>query len=66
MLNLIQVTPGQRLRLRNGATCEVLENIGDGIWVQARVVDNPADPDAVGREDLVHCEEVAGLEAAAN
>ena len=66
MLNLIQVTPGQRLRLRNGAICEVLENIGDGIWVQARVVDSKADPDAVGSEDLVHCEEVVGLAEAGN
>jgi hypothetical protein len=61
MLNLMEVAPGQRLLLRSGAVCEVLENIGDGIWVQARVVDHPKDPDNVGSEDLVHCEEVLGL-----
>jgi len=66
MLNLIQVTPGQRLKLRNGAICEVLENIGDGIWVQARVVDHKAEPDTVGSEDLVHCEEVVGLDESGN
>ena len=37
------------------------ENIGDGIWVQARVVKNEAEPATVGDEELVHCEEVVGL-----
>lgn len=61
MLNLIDVAPGQHIRLRSGAVCEVLENIGDGIWVQARVVKNEAAPASVGAEELVHCEEVVGL-----
>jgi hypothetical protein len=32
-----------------------------GIWVQARVVKNDADPDTFGDEELIHCEEVVGL-----
>lgn len=61
MLNLMEVKLGQLIALRSGAVCEVVENIGDGIWVQARVVKNDADPSSVGAEELVHCEEVAGL-----
>jgi hypothetical protein len=61
MLNLMDVAPGQHIALRSGAICEVVENIGDGIWVQTRVVRNAADPSTVGTEELVHCEEVVGL-----
>jgi hypothetical protein len=32
----------------------VTENIGDGIWLKARMAD--------GEEDLLFCEDIAGLE----
>jgi hypothetical protein len=57
MLNLLDVQPGQVLRLKDGSTAEVTENIGDGIWLKARVDG--------GDEDLVFCEDIAGLEDAA-
>ncbi|MDO8778274.1 MAG: hypothetical protein Q7K57_58075 [Burkholderiaceae bacterium] len=54
MLNLLSVEPGQILRMKDGSTAEVLENMGDGIWLKARM---PS-----GDEDLVFCEEIAGLQ----
>ena len=54
MLNLMTVVPGQRLSLKTGAVAEVVENMGDGIWLQLRDV-------ASGEEELVHCEEIVGL-----
>ncbi|KDC06936.1 (S)-2-haloacid dehalogenase domain protein, partial [Bordetella bronchiseptica E012] len=36
MLNLMQLQPGQLLALRDGRKGEVVENMGDGIWVQVR------------------------------
>lgn len=53
MLNLLEIEPGQVVRLKSGGTAEVVENIGDGIWLKARMAD--------GEEDLVFCEDVAGL-----
>ncbi|MDP9968897.1 hypothetical protein J2W39_000120 [Variovorax paradoxus] len=53
MINLMTVEPGQKLRLKDGTIAEVVENIGDGIWVQAR---RAGDSD----EDLIHCEEILG------
>jgi hypothetical protein len=53
MLNLLEVKPGQILRMKDGTTAEVTENIGDGIWLKARVDG--------GDEDLVFCEDIAGL-----
>jgi len=54
MLNLMNVQAGQSIRLKNGAVAEVVENIGDGIWLQLRL------PQSV-EEELVHCEEMVEL-----
>ena len=54
MLNLLAIEPGQVIRLKNGATAEVIENVGDGIWLNARFEG--------GDEELVFCEDIAGLE----
>lgn len=55
MLNFMNLKSGQRLRLRDGRTGEVIDNIGDGIWVQVRI-------DGEDEEgELVHCEEAQGL-----
>lgn len=56
MLNLFVVQPGQVVRLKNGSTAQVTENIGDGIWLRAKGQD--------GEEDLVFCEDIASLEEA--
>jgi hypothetical protein len=53
MINLLTVEPGCRLRLKDGTVAEVVENIGDGIWLQAR---RAGDSDA----ELLHCEEIVG------
>ncbi|MCA0213731.1 MAG: hypothetical protein LCH79_11230 [Proteobacteria bacterium] len=54
ILNLLAIEPGQVVRLKSGGTAEVTENIGDGIWLKARMAD--------GEEDLLFCEDIAGLE----
>lgn len=53
MLNLLDIQPGQVVRLKSGATAEVLENVGDGIWLRARLES--------GDEELVFCEDIAGV-----
>ncbi len=57
-VNFLELQPGQRIVLRNQAVAEVLENLGDGIWVKGRFVESPADPSLVGSEDLCYCEDV--------
>ncbi|MDM0015358.1 hypothetical protein QTH87_23145 [Variovorax sp. J22P168] len=54
MLNLMNVQVGDRIRLKDGSVAEVVENIGDGIWLQLR---SPGAAD----EELVHCEEMVEL-----
>ena len=54
MLNLMNVRVGQSIRLKNGSVAEVVDNIGDGIWLQLRLPES-------GEEELVHCEEMVEL-----
>lgn len=53
MLNLLDIQPGQVIELKNGMQVEVLENIGDGIWLKCKMSD--------GEEELVFCEDIAGV-----
>lgn len=60
-VHLMDLTPGQRIILKNQAVVQVIENMGDGIWVQVRYEESPADASMVGNEELCHCEEVVRL-----
>jgi hypothetical protein len=51
MLNLMDVISGQVIELKDGSTLNVVENVGDGIWLKVL--------DASGGEDLVFCEDIA-------
>lgn len=53
MLNLMDVQPGQFIRMKSGATAEVVENVGDGMWLKAKFEGED--------EELVFCEDIAEL-----
>lgn len=55
-LNLLDIQAGQVVVLKNGEQAVVLENIGDGIWLKCKM---PG-----GEEELVFCEDIAGVQAA--
>lgn len=57
-VNLLDVKPGQRILMKNQSLVEVVENLGDGIWVKGRLLEAPQDPSMVGSEDLCYCEEI--------
>ncbi len=57
-VNLLDVQPGQRIMMKNKAVAEVVENLGDGIWVKGRFIESPDDPSLIDTEDLCYCEEV--------
>ncbi|WP_458766313.1 hypothetical protein [Cupriavidus basilensis] len=61
MINFMELKAGQQLVLKNNAVAEVIDNIGDGIWVQVRYIDSPQDPSMVGAEELCHCEEAVRI-----
>jgi hypothetical protein len=64
MIDLLKLEPGTRIKLIDGRIAEVVENMGDGQWVMARILvacDRPAD---VGTEELCHSQDIVGLESA--
>jgi|GEM_PF-1080483 len=56
-VDFMSLQPGDRIRLKNQDVLEIIENIGDGIWVNGRILQSPDNPEAVGSEQLCHCEE---------
>ena len=56
-VNFLELKPGQKIMMKNQAVAEVVENLGDGIWVKGRFLESPADPSLVGTEELCYCEE---------
>jgi len=66
VINVAELEPGTKLRLKGGITAEVAENPGDGQWVSVRYIAVPDDPGAVGTEDLVHADQILALAGAAD
>lgn len=56
-VNFLDLQPGQRIMLKNKAVAEIVENMGDGIWVKAIFLESPDDPSLVGTEELCYCED---------
>lgn len=50
-VNLLDVVEGQVLRLKNGQTGKVTENMGDGQWVELRC-DGEDEPRLVHSQDI--------------
>ena len=64
--NLLEIQPGTRLRMANGAVVEVVENPADGMWLFCRYLAHPANPalvvdgeHAIFAQDLVAFDDAA-------
>ena len=55
-LNLRELQPGAKLRLKDGQTLEIVSNPGDGVWVVGRRAEQ-----APGDEEMVCITDIAGL-----
>ena len=58
MIDLMTLKPGDRLLLQKGIVAEVIENMGDGQWVQARLIEVPEQPSDVGAVELCHAQDI--------
>ena len=61
-VQLMELQVGQRVVMKNDVLVEVVENLGDGIWIKGRVLSAPLDPDSVGSEDLCYCEDILRID----
>ena len=59
VINLITIEEGARIATIHGATAEVVNNPRDGVWVFARYLTSPEDPDLVGAEDMIFAQDIA-------
>ncbi len=57
MINLYHMQQGDRLRLKDGRTGAVVENMGDGQWVEVRLDGQ----DELEEPELVHSQDIAEL-----
>jgi hypothetical protein len=58
MIDLMTLKPGDRLLLQKGIVAEVTENMGDGQWVEARLIEVPLSPADVGGVELCHAQDI--------
>jgi hypothetical protein len=63
MIDLLKLEIGTRLRLIDERIAEVVENMGDGQWVLARIIAQHDRADDVGNEELLHAQDIIDIEA---
>lgn len=61
IVNLITIAEGATIATVGGATAEVVSNPRDGVWVVARYLTAPEDPDMVGAEDMIFAQDIAAV-----
>ena len=59
VINLITIEEGATISTIHGATAVVVSNPKDGVWVFAKYLTSPDDPDLVGTEDMIFAQDIA-------
>ena len=62
IVNIRLITPGTRIALVDGAVAEVVSNPADGVWVFARYLSSPGDPERVGSEDMIFAQDIVSAQ----
>lgn len=58
VVNLLNLEPGDVVEMSDGATVEVVSNLGDGMWIFGRYITSPSDPSQEGTEEMVFAQEI--------
>ena len=59
VVNLMNLEPGDKISMLNGATAEVTTNPMDGVWVFAKLLTSPDDPSLEGSEEMFFAQDIA-------
>ncbi|MBV8779646.1 MAG: hypothetical protein JO032_06450 [Alphaproteobacteria bacterium] len=57
-INIRDLAAGTTVVLLSGAEAEIVDNPRDGVWLFARYLVCPDDPDRVGREEMIFAQDV--------
>lgn len=58
MINVIELKPGDKIKLDGDVIAEVISNPRDGIWIEARLVSFPGDPSQEGSKEMIFAEDI--------
>jgi len=61
MLDLMTLKPGDRLLLQQEIVAEVTANMGDGQWVEVKLIETPGRPSEAGAIELCHAQDIVKL-----
>ena len=64
VVNLMNLEPGDKISMLNGATAEVTTNPMDGVWVFAKFLTSPDDPSLEGSEEMFFAQDIAEVQKA--
>ncbi len=59
VVNLMNLEPGDKISMLNGATAEVTTNPKDGVWIFARYLTSPGDPSLEGSAEMLFAQDIA-------
>jgi hypothetical protein len=58
MIDLMNLKPGDRLLLQKGIVAEVTENMGDGQWLEVKLIEAPDPSVEIGAVELCHAQDI--------
>tara|TARA_B100000749_G_C18077712_1_gene322318 strand:+ start:150 stop:353 length:204 start_codon:yes stop_codon:yes gene_type:complete len=61
IVNLMELTPGTKIRLIGGLVAEVVDNPRDGMWVIVRCLDSSGDESLFGEEEMVFAQDISEI-----
>ena len=64
VVNLMNLEPGDKIGMLNGATAEVMTNPMDGVWIFAKYLTSPDDPSLEGSEETFFAHDIGEVLAA--
>lgn len=57
-INVRDLAAGTKVVLLSGAEAEIIDNPRDGVWLFARYLKSPDNPDLVGQEEMIFAQDV--------
>jgi hypothetical protein len=60
-VNIRDLAIGTRVVLDGGAEVEIVDNPRDGVWLFARYLSSPGDPELIGQEEMIFAQHVSEI-----
>ena len=61
MINVMDLNPGDKVRLSDDVIVEIIDNPRDGIWLQGRYITVPNNPSQEGEIEMIFAEDIEDM-----